>query len=644
MNKIYRSYKALRQLGWEQVWPYLRYQFRLRSGTLQRQTPISTYAKAAEQSGEPYLPLFPLPNLGYLRAVLGEDSQSLLAEADEIIEGQVRLFGGEPRPLELTPPGELNHWTKHSGGQHLGEDIKLIWEPARFGWATTLARAYLLEKDNRYAEAFWRLTEEFAQGNPPNSGPHWASAQEVALRLIALTFSAGLMADAPATTPDRQILLAGMVAAHADRILPTLDYARAQNNNHLISESVGLYTAAVALPEHPHANKWNELGWRWLHHALQTQIAEDGTYSQHSTNYHRLMLQLALFAHRLAEEKMKRFPRESLSRLAAASCWLLSLLDNKSGGIPNLGGNDGAYILPLTSYPYADFRPVVQAAAQAFLDETPLPPGPGDEMTLWLGGRPIEEPQAVPNPPILRLSGLHSWATLRAAHFTSRPAHADQLHLDLWWRGINITPDAGVYQYNADAPWDNPLDVTAAHNTLTVDGLSQMTKAGRFLWLDWAQAEVLDTNQDERDRLTWAVAQHDGYRRLGIFHRRTVSVEGNTWLVRDQLLPVDEKKKDAHSHAVRLHWLLPDWEWQLNNGVLRLDSGQGDVVVQVRSADAPLTFSLVRAGESLEGEETSPTCGWFSPTYAEKVPALSLAVSADAPLPVTLTTRIELPD
>ena len=33
----------------------------------------------------------------------------------------------------------------------------------------------------------------------------------------------------------------------------------------------------------------------------------------------------------------------------------------------------------------------------------------------------------------------------------------DQLHLDLWWRGLNIAQDAGTYLYNADPPWDNPL-------------------------------------------------------------------------------------------------------------------------------------------------------------------------------------------
>lgn len=644
LSKPILALKALRQLGWSQIQPYLRYQFRLRSGLLRRETPPVSYAQVAEDTGEVSLPVFPLPNLGYFNALLGNQTEDLMAEADEIVDGRVRLFGGPPVPLRLTLPGELPHWTKAAGEHYSGEDIKFIWEPGRFGWATVLARAYLASEKEVYAEKFWSLTEAFAHGNPPNMGPHWASGQEVAIRLVALAFAAGIFFPSEHTTPGRKELFAGLTAAHAARILPTLDYARAQNNNHLVTEAVGLYTAAALLPEHPEAEVWKSQGWQWLHHALQTQIAEDGCYSQHSTNYHRLLLQAALFARRVAAEQYDRFPSESLARLAAATRWLLVLLDRASGGVPNLGGNDGAYILPLTTHPCEDFRQVIQAAGHAFLHEAPLPPGPGDEMTLWLGGRPVEEVVESPQPNLLRLTGERSWAYLRAAHFNSRPAHADQLHLDLWWQGTNVLRDPGVYQYNGEPPWDNPLDTTAVHNTLTVEGQPQMTKAGRFLWLDWAQADVLDTGKDERDQLTWAVAQHEGYKRFGVFHRRTVSVEGDTWIVRDQLVPVDENQKARRTLNVRLHWLLPDWGWELKDGVLRLDSGEGDVVLQVQSVDSVLAFSLVRAGELLAGEGVDfTTRGWFSPTYGEKDPALSLGVTTTASPPLTITTRIELP-
>lgn len=665
-QKFATKIKAFRQLGWPYIRPYIAYQLKLQLGLLQLQTPQKPLEAFSENAGEIHLPVFALPESKTLRALLNQHRDPLIEEADEIVSGKVRLFGGEPVPLQLSlqrpdlhdMPG--SHWTAYKSGQVDGQDIKIIWEPGRFGWALTLARAYILTEDPRYQDIFWEYAETFFTNHPPNTGPQWASGQEVALRLIAFSLAASVFVAAEQPDPTRQKWLAGIVAAHASRIPPTLDYARAQNNNHLISEAVGLYTAASLLPGHPKAEKWKRSGWKWLHHALQTQITPDGTYIQHSTNYHRLMLQAALFARRVAAENGEGFPSESLSKLAGAARWLLALLDQDSGQVPNLGGNDGAYILPLTSYPYHDFRPIIQTAGYAFLGTPPLfdskvpqTSGPGSEMTLWLGGEPdgqpdgqlANQPAETPAPAVLRLETKNSWATLRAAAFQHRPAHADQLHVDLWWHGINIAQDAGVYQYNAAPPWQNPLDTTSVHNTLTLNNQPQMAKAGRFLWLDWAQAEVLDTVKDEHNRLNWAVVQHDGYRQLNAIHRRTVSVQGERWLIRDQVWPLDESEEFKEALSVRLHWLLVDLPWTIRNGVLRLESEQGELRFQVRSPGEHLNYSLARAGQNLLGNEPmAPTRGWVSPTYAHKVPALSLAVTLSTNKPVTLSTSIDLPD
>jgi hypothetical protein len=633
--------KALRQLGLRQLWHYAHYQFRLRTGILRWKTRPVPYSRAAADAGELQIPLFPLPDPEQYRSLATPNREQILTEADEILEGQVRLFGGRLRPLRLTLDTPLDHWTRHTSSQHNGEDIKLIWEPARFGWAAVLYRAWLLTGDPAYPEAFWQRLEEFTEANPPNLGPHWASAQEVALRLMAAAFAAGVFRDADATTPARLDLLKGLAASHADRIAATLDYARAQNNNHLLSEAAGLYTATALLPGHPRAGKWRDLGWRWFHRGVQSQIDSDGGYVQHSTNYLRLVLQLALYVKRIAEARGDDFPTGSADRLAAAANWLTTLMDADSGRIPNLGGNDGAYFLPLTSYPYADFRPVLLTARQAFIEPTHQP----EEMTLWLGSSPPEAKPELPAPFVLRLEGQSSWAYLRAARFSSRPAHADQLHLDLWWRGMNITIDPGVYQYNAAPPWRNPLDDSAVHNTLTLNSQPQMTKAGQFLWLDWAQARLLDTSRDDRGRLTWTVAEHNGYRHLGILHRRTVSVEGDRWMVRDQVWPHGKSTRSAAAVAIRLHWLLPDWPFEFNNGILRLNHPDGEITMRIRFQEGEPEYSLVRAGERVFGDQPAdPVRGWFSPTYAEKIPALSLAVTVQAAPPQTITTLIELPD
>jgi hypothetical protein len=246
---------------------------------------------------------------------------------------------------------------------------------------------------------------------------------------------------------------------------------------------------------------------------------------------------------------------------------------------------------------------------------------------------------------VLRSPASDSWAYLRAARFAGRPGHADQLHLDLWWRGVNVARDPGTYRYNGPPPWDNALAGTAHHNTVTLDGRDQMTRAGRFLWLGWAQAEVIDQELDDEGRLTGLSARHDGYQASGALHlRRVTAWPDGSWTIKDEVSPAGRPANRTREAC--LHWLLPDWPWDLEEagGEVRLvltPSG-GTVTLSVRSEPdgAEQQAQLVRAGVPVAGEGTSdPTRGWYSPTYDRLEPALSLSVTVTAPLPIRLHTR-----
>jgi hypothetical protein len=628
--------KALKQLGWKIGFLYASYQIGLRSGLFKVLTPAS---------GDDWLPVeeipykiepldLPLPEKKDLKRILGTEAEKLLEEANQIVAGQVRLFGGNPQPLNFKSPQKQRHWTKHLAAWVDGQDIKIPWEMGRFTWATVLARAYRLSDDERYSEAFWGYTEDFLFTNPPNMGLHWASAQEVALRLISLVFCFEIFSSSPHTTPGRVNLLKQALITHARRIPPTMGYARAQENNHLLSEAVGLYTAAAVLPDHPSARRWRRLGWKWINYALQTQINPDGAYIQNSANYHRLMLQASLWAEVVAESQGDSFPEETNRRLAAATQWLLTLLDKESGKVPNLGANDGSYILPLTICDFSDYRPVIQAAGKAFLDHTPLPNGPWDEMSVWIIPKGAYAPTETPKPKLVRLDGKTSWAFLRAALSTNRHGHADQLHLDLWWRGLNVAQDAGTYLYNTPSPWDNSLSNTDVHNTVTINGDNQMTRVGRFTWLDWNRVRVTAPPTPTSIRV-----EHDGYEKYGVTHHRSVERTAvNIWEITDKIIATHGQLTD-----VRLHWLLPDWVWEIASTTLRLKSPHGWIILDIQGT-CPLKVTLTRAGKLLFGEgQAQAHHGWVSHTYNERTPALSFALTTRVTPTVTLASQWEFP-
>ncbi len=668
--------KALRQLGPRQVGLYALYKVGLATGHYRRVTSRQLSVASGQLKA-----VLPVPGRDELLTVLGKEGKAaLLAEADEIAAGKVRLFGGEPVDLRLSLDAPLAHWTDYETGKAdlrpfdrlragpLTFDIKLLWEPARFGWAFTLGRAYQISKDEKYAEAFWRYFETFTDANPPCLGPHWMSGQEVALRLMAFVWAAQVFDAAPASTPERKSRLAQSITQHATRIPPTLVYAHSQNNNHLLTEAAGLYTAGLALAEHPQSAKWRALGWKWLNRGFQSQIDGYGEYSQYSTNYHRLMLQVALWARALtttptergqADTKLhKGFPRKTLDRLTAATHWLYALLDPVSGRAPNLGANDGAYIFPLTICPFADFRPILQAAAQAFLDYQ-LPRGAWDEMSLWFG-IPLESKKYLRTERYLgdHLYAKNSWAYLRTAQFTSRPSHADQLHLDLWWRGLNVAQDAGTYLYNAPAPWDNNLTTARVHNTVTVNGRDQMTRAGRFLYLDWFDAYRQNIIESDPAILQCVIGH---YRKDSLSHTRTVTVYADErWLVLDEILRLRflpssfilHPSSFRHPSSFTLHWLLPDWEWEIENRDSRVEISLKlplGVIVLALQTDPPLStlhslISLARCGELIYGEgPVLPIRGWASPTYGVKIPALSFALEVTSAETIKFTSEFTFP-
>src|SRR5206468_4114112 len=101
------------------------------------------------------------------------------------------------------------------------------------------------------AEAVASQIAGFIAANPFPDGIHWASGQEVAIRLAAWGFAWSVLRDQP---PLQKLALplaraVAQAAIHIERNFELVE--RVVYNNHLISEAAGLLVAAVLLPAHP---------------------------------------------------------------------------------------------------------------------------------------------------------------------------------------------------------------------------------------------------------------------------------------------------------------------------------------------------------------------------------------------------------
>lgn len=563
-----------------------------------------------------------------------------ISRADDINKAVFRYFEHHSVKTTFPPDWHMNSFTgyKSPSNKHWSEisdfangDIKLIWELSRFTFVYALVRAYWRTGDEKYAEMFWLLVEDWRAKNPPNFGANWKCGQEITFRVMAWCFGFYGFLKANATNAERILVLAQMIAVSGERIEGNIDYALSQRNNHGISEAVGLWTVGLLFPELKKAAHWRDKGKKLLEEQGKSLIYDDGSFSQHSVNYHRLMLHDYLWAMRLGDLNGQPLSNDLKVRVKRAGEFLYQMQDDVTGQVPYYGQNDGALILPLNNCDYLDFWPVVQAIHYYFSGEKLFASGPWDEDVLWLFG------QAALSAPVTKVKtkqdlsakegGYYTlrtekgFAFTRCATFRDRPGQSDMLHVDLWWRGQNVAMDAGTYSYNAPESWDNPLAKTAYHNTVTVDDQDQMERVNKFLWLPWLKGKVSCMKRSSHGHLAYWEGSHDGYRRLPspVDHRRGILQLGEeSWMILDQLI-------GTAPHRYRLHWLLPDLEhsWHKNENLLVMKTGAGSYHVQTRAQSQKGICSLVRC------DEKSPR-GWCAPYYFFKKPALSLDMSVDA--------------
>lgn len=554
------------------------------------------------------------------------DAAAWSALADRVIHGELPVFshrwvnaGFPPRwhrsvLTQVDAPQPHPHWALISDFALPGGDVKGYWEPARFDGLLILVLGWLCTKREDLRQGIEQWLAGWCSANPANAGLQWKCGQETGIRLLHTLLAAELLQRWGGVGPTPALLQ--FVAQHCQRIAPTMLYAVGQDNNHGTSEAAALFVAGAFLksarsPELARqGRKWLSGGRRWLENRVGKLVMPDGSFSQHSVNYHRMMLDTCCLA-----ETFRRWYGEApwsarmVQRCGAATHWLTALTDPRTGDAPNLGANDGSRLFVLHQQPYRDHRPSLHWAANSFLGRTVCPAGPHDEPLAWLGLNTThdDEPSAVPGCGRLfpdggyaKLERGSAWALLRLPVFRFRPSHADALHLDLWLDGEPVLRDAGSYSYNAEPHWLGYFSGTASHNTVQFDDRDQMPRLSRFLFGHWLRCRDLEFDA-AAGRVAASYRDH-----FGASHRREVQLAPGRCVVTDTV--------SGFARSAVLRWRLMPSAWILTpQGV-----SNGTVKIAILSESSFSRLELVEGQESthyahmtslpvLEVEVTSPT-------------------------------------
>ncbi|MFC1831906.1 alginate lyase family protein [Thermodesulfobacteriota bacterium] len=582
-------------------------------------------------------------------------SPSLLERFELLDEMRCVYFGEQPSPERIDWYHDPFHggrsdpapcWCNISCFLPEQGDPRMLWEPSRGAWAIDLARIAARGKHEGPGELLWQWIDDWMDHCPPFNGFQWWCGQESSVRFFGFTI--GIWACGKELTPERWQSFARLAWATGYRVYHHINYAISLKNNHALSEAVGLMMIGYLFPEFRSANEWSRKGREVFESELWRQCYPDGTYLQQSHNYHRVMLQDAILGVRLAELSGKPYGSGVYSIVDKATEFLFQMLDPASGLVPLYGNNDGAHLLPLSECDFHDFRPVVQAGHFLVHKKRLLPPGPWDEDALWLIGDGILQEQAeAPRQPqsmrfddggyfTLRRPEDETWMMTRCHTYKDRQGHKDALHIDLWWKGINILRDTGTHRYYIPGRPDMEayFSSMAAHNVVQIDGVDALEKVGRFLILPWGKGSARHF-EIEKSCGSYFECESIDYNRKPwwVKHRRAVlSLPGVVWVIVDDLY-------GGGRHSARWWWHLADGDVALDMdaGRLGLENPAGSICMNVCSSLAvPLTRII--HGQDKPGDVQ----GFASPTYGRLDKINVLQVDLVGMFPVRMVTVIGL--
>jgi hypothetical protein len=192
-------------------------------------------------------------------------------------------------------------------------------------------------------------------------------------------------------------------------------------------------------------------------------------------------------------------------------------------------------------------------------------------------------------------------------------AHADALSLTLSIGGKPILVDPGTYLYHDGGKWRDYFKGTGAHNTIEIDGQDQALSGGPFMWM--TRPEVSIDNIILGRYYDYIQASHAGYQRLNrsLRHERSILFGKREmfWIIKDRLV-----SDSPHQIRQQFHFH-PQCRLRKYKGNLFLVTLRSEEPVLCIKMDSLLDTSLH------QGEE-DPVAGWYSPTFGEKVPAITL--------------------
>jgi hypothetical protein len=516
MNKLSQYKQLASNMGMRYISFRLFYELKRKSGLLKKKFPTNPK-------------LIPFLNLSEWRKVsqpfffqsrenlrLEKNPNAHLKDAfEKILKGEIPFFSSQCFDLGLnydwvTNPDtgfryDINrHWTAINDYSQEAGDIKYVWEKSRFSFLYTVIR-YDYHFNEDHSTFVLNQIVDWIEKNPLNCGPNYKCSQEISLRLLNWIFALYFYKNAASLTEDIFQKIMQSIYWQLHHVYHNIHFSRKTvRNNHALTETLTLYLVSLLFPQFPEASKGKRKGKEWFEKEIAYQIYKDGAFLQFSMNYHRVVVQLLTWALKIADLNNESFNPVVYERAYQSVNFLYQCQEGSNGYLPNYGSNDGALFFKLSDNDYRDYRPQLNAlhillTGKSLYNETYEDAGwYGDKTTLNF--EPLKKQMGIHK---FEIGGYYlirendTLTFIRCGKHFDRPAHADNLHVDIWYKGENLLLDGGTYKYNTDTDSLKYFMGTHSHNTVMLDDQDQMLKGSRFIWYYWSQAAEAQIEEQE---------------------------------------------------------------------------------------------------------------------------------------------------
>jgi Heparinase II/III-like protein/Heparinase II/III N-terminus len=565
--------------------------------------------------------------------------------ADRVLEGRFDVFSLRDVRLGFPPRWNVDPRTGTEAPLVFGKelnyrdlalvgDVKYLWEPNRHLELVTLAQAWHLTHEERYALGCRSLLDSWFTQCPYPRGVNWCVSLEHAVRLVNWSFAWFLLGGEQAVIftgeAGRAFRARWMESIYQHcHFIPRHWSRHSSANNHLLGEATGLFVGALTWPLWRESAQWEREARAELSSEALAQTYADGVNKEQATWYHHAVADMMLIAGLVARANGRDLGESYWERLELMLEFITSVMD-VGGNVPMVGDSDEGVLVRFVPDAEVDvFRSLLSTGAVLF--RRPAMRAKGgvfDDKTRWLLGDAAEAAfdriDGTKAYPVRRAFPEGGYFVLGEEFETPREVrlvadagplgylaiaahgHADALAFTLSVGGQAILVDPGTFSYSA-MPWRRYFRGTASHNTVVVDDRDQSEFGGSFLWLEHANATVETFYASGDDQIL--SAHHDGYGRLSdpVRHRRTWRYTSGV-----AQLSVTDELACAGPHSIGIHWhFAPECAVVLEGRTVV--ARRGNVQVSLRCPQG-LEPALVTGREE-------PPLGWYSNGFDVKSPA-----------------------